>query len=69
MARSGNQERLDEIVNLIQNNPEKKSGWIARLLGSDNKTLTRALPQLEERGDLIFEDEKGRLTWFGRRKD
>lgn len=69
MARIGDQERLDEIITCIQNNPEKKAGWIARMLGSDNKTLIRALPQLEDRGDLIFEDEKGRLTWFGRRKE
>lgn len=65
MARTGNQDRLDEIISAIQENPEKKAGWIARFLNTDNKTLTRALPQLEDRGELIFEDDKGRLTWFG----
>jgi Mn-dependent DtxR family transcriptional regulator len=69
MARTGNQDRLDEIISAIQEHPEKRAGWIARLLNTDNKTLTRALPQLEDRGELISEDDNGQLTWFGRKQN
>ena len=68
MARKGDQERLDEIGEAIRQNPGRRAGWIARRLGYDNKTVMRALPQLEERGDLLQEDDGGRLSWFGRRR-
>ena len=68
MARPINHEQLDEICEVIQEHPEHRAGWFARWLGRDNKTLTRALPQLEARGDLLQEDEEGRISWFGRRQ-
>jgi len=40
---------------------------VARHLGVDNKTVMRALVQLEDRGDLLVEDDGGRLSWAGRR--
>lgn len=66
MARKRDEQRLDVILKTIRQNPGKRPGRIARLLGLDNKTLVRALPQLEARGDLLAEDERGRLYWFGR---
>ncbi len=30
--------------------------------------MMRALTQLEDRGDLLIEDERGRLSWFGRKR-
>jgi hypothetical protein len=68
MARKADDNRLDNLREAIVENPGRRAGWFARLLGEDNKTITRALPQLEERGDLLAEDEEGRLTWFGRRQ-
>lgn len=69
MGRNRDNLRLDAIRALIQQNPDQKAGWLARQLGYDNKTVLRALTQLEERGDLFQEDDNGRLRWFGRRGD
>jgi predicted ArsR family transcriptional regulator len=68
MARRVDKKRLDEIRDAIMENPDQKAGTVAQQLGLDNKTVTRALAQLEDRGDLLAEDEKGRLSWFGRRQ-
>ena len=68
MARKGDEQRLNEIRDIIIDNPGKRPGWLARRLGSDNKTSMRALTRLEDRGDLLIEDERGRLSWFGRKR-
>lgn len=68
MARKGDTMRLDRIRDAIIEHPEQRAGAYARLLGYDNKTVIRALPQLEARGDLLNEDDSGRLRWFGRRQ-
>jgi len=68
MSRPVNSERLDTIRDAIQENPDQRPAWIARLLNLDNKTVTRALPQLEARGDMLVED-RGKLSWFGKRKE
>ncbi len=67
MARRSNQQHLDELRDAIIEYPEQRAGWLARLLGRDNKTVLRDLPQLEARGDLLMEDDDGRLQWYGRR--
>ncbi|MEZ4540212.1 MAG: hypothetical protein R3C43_09585 [Chloroflexota bacterium] len=67
MARQTNEARLDAIREIIIRHPACRPARIARLLGLDNKTVQRALSQLEERGDLLAEDQRGRLVWFGRR--
>ena len=68
MARKANQQNLDQLRDTIIDNPEQKAGWFARNLGRDNKSVNRDLPKLEERGDLLAEDDNGRISWFGRRK-
>jgi len=68
MARRGDTERLNQIRDTIIDNPGRRPGWVARRLGFDNKTVMRALTQLEDRGELLIEDERGRLSWFGRRR-
>lgn len=68
MARKGDAQRLDAIRDTIIRNPGRRPGWVARRLGFDNKTLMRALAQLEARGDLLVEDEAGRLSWFDRKR-
>ena len=67
MVRNGREARLDVIRAAVEANPGRRAGWIARLLGLDNKAVQRALPQLEARGDLLAEDEKGGLLWVGKR--
>jgi hypothetical protein len=68
MARKRNDHQLDELLDAIQTYPEQKPGWFAGLLGRDNKSIMRDLPQLEDRGDLLTEDDNGRISWFGRRR-
>ena len=68
MGRKQNDQRLDEILATIQNQPEQKAGSIGTQLDLDDKTVQRALLQLEDRGDMLAEDDKGLLSWFGKRK-
>jgi len=68
MARRRDDERLETIVAAIKENPNRKPGWLARRLGYDNKTMMRALYQLEDSGELLAEDERGRLSWLKRRQ-
>lgn len=68
MARKSNDQRLDDIAQAIHTYPNRKPGWIARLLGYDNKTVMRALTQLEDQGVLLAEDEQGRVSLVGRRR-
>lgn len=67
MARKADQQSLDTLLDTIIENPEQRAGWFASLLGRDNKSVNRDLPKLEERGDLLMEDDSGRISWFGRR--
>jgi Mn-dependent DtxR family transcriptional regulator len=68
MARKQDEQRLQTIATMIQQYPGRKPGWIARILGLDNKTMMRALPQLEDSGYLLVEDEHGGVSFFGRRR-
>ena len=67
MARPRDDERLETILDAIKHNRDSRAGSLARELGLDNKTVIRALPQLEDRGELLAEDERGRLSWLGHR--
>ena len=68
MGRSRDDQRLDAIRDMIQQCPDRKPAWIAQQLGYDKKIVQRALSQLADRGDLMWEDDQGRLHWFGRSK-
>lgn len=68
MARKPDDLRLETIAQTIRDNPNRKPGWIARLLGLDNKTVMRALTQLEDRGMLLVEDDRGRVSAFNSRR-
>jgi len=67
MVRRVDRERLELIAWAVREHPQSKPGAIARLLGLHRSAVTRALPALEEAGILLVEDDKGRLTYFGRR--
>lgn len=64
MARKADDERLKSIYNALEENPGKKAGFIAWLLGLHRSEVTRSLPTLEDKGLLIYEDEDGGLYPF-----
>ncbi len=68
MARKPQDERLENIYNKVEQNPGKKPGFIARLLGLERSEVTRSLPALNEKGLLLYEDDRGGLWPFGKRK-
>ena len=64
MARPANHDRAKQIYRTIEQNPGKKAGLIARLLGLNRSEVTRSLPTLEDKGLLVSEDEQGGLWPF-----
>ncbi len=68
MGRKRDDQRLDEILAVIQSHPEQKVGTIGTLLGLDDKTIQRAFVQLEDRGDLLQQDDEDKVSWFGKRQ-
>jgi predicted transcriptional regulator len=58
-------ETMDQ---LIQKRPGISSAELARQLKVQRSTIIRRLPSLEEAGYLYYEDDKGGLWPFGRRK-
>ncbi|GAB4544942.1 MAG: hypothetical protein Fur002_18580 [Anaerolineales bacterium] len=61
MARPQNDERAEKIYRKIEENPGKKAGFIARVLGLNRSEVTRSLPALDEKGLLVYEDDDGGL--------
>lgn len=61
MARKTDDEKLESIYNTVQENPGKKAGFVALVLGLHRSEVTRSLPVLDEKGLLIYEDEEGGL--------
>ena len=59
---------LDEMHNLIAQNPGITAAELAQPLGVAKSTVTRRLPSLEESGILLTEDKKGGLWPFGKQK-
>jgi len=67
MARKYQTDKLDKIYRTVEENPGKRPGAIARLLGISRSQVTRALPAMEECGYYLSEDDGGRLWPFHRR--
>ncbi len=61
MARKTDEKKLEEIYKKVGENPGKKAGFIARLLGLNRSEVTRSLPALDVKGLLVYEDDEGRL--------
>ena len=61
MARKLQDKKLENIYNKVKENPGKKAGFIARILGLNRSEVTRSLPALEEKKLFIAEDDKGGL--------
>lgn len=68
MARPANHDRAKAIYRKINENPGKKVGMIARLLGLNRSEVTRSLPTLDDKGLLVYEDEKGGLFPLNKNK-
>jgi Mn-dependent DtxR family transcriptional regulator len=68
MARQMQDERLENIYNKVEEYPGEKPGFIARLLGLNRSEVTRALPSLEDKEMYVYEDERGGLWPFRKRK-
>lgn len=64
MARKVDDEKLKSIYNRVKENPGKKAGFIARLLGLNRSEVTRSLPALEDKKLYIAEDDQGGLWPF-----
>ena len=59
MARKIDKKKLEEIYEKVGENPGKKAGFIARLLGLNYSEVTRSLPALDDNGLYIYEDDGG----------
>ncbi len=68
MARKPQDERLQSIYNKVEQNPGEKPGFIARLLGLQRSEVTRSLPALNDKGLLLYEDDKGGLWLFSKKR-
>ena len=66
MARKANPFRLQQVAQIIYEQPGHKSGEYARMMRTHRQTFNRLLVQLEDRGILFSEDDKGRLWPFGK---
>ena len=61
MARKIEEKKLEKIYEKVEENPGKKAGFIARLLGLNRSEVTRSLPALDDKGLYIYEDDEGGL--------
>jgi DNA-binding IclR family transcriptional regulator len=68
MGRRADAGRLEQLEQAITDYPDQRPGFLARRLGLDRSTVMRDLPALEERGVLLAEDDRGRLSLFGQGK-
>ncbi len=64
MPRRRDPNDLERLYEAIQENPGQRASFFARLLKWPRSKVTRALPDLEDHGYLLSEDEKGRLFPF-----
>jgi DNA-binding IclR family transcriptional regulator len=67
MGRKTDGNRIEEIARYVEEHPRSKLIEIARELELHPSTVMRSLPALEEAGILLSEDDRGRLSLFGKR--
>ena len=66
-TKQGKQQRLDQIVGLLERHPGGLSqSEIARQLRVERSTVHRDLAVLEGRGVLLAEDPRGHVSVFRR---
>lgn len=59
---------LDEMNALIEQYPGITAAQLAQTLGIAKSTVSRRLPGLDEAGLLLYEDDKGGLWPFGKKR-
>jgi len=66
-SKKEKEARLTKLMELVEQNPEQFTPKdLARLAQTARSTITRDLAALEERGVLLAEDERARLSLFRR---
>ena len=65
--KQSKQERLEQMAETIERQPGISQSELARRLGIPRSTVKRDLPTLEQVGLLLAEDERGLLSFFGRK--
>ena len=65
-SKEGKVDRLEQEIELLEGEALLPA-QIAERLGVPRSTVMRDLPELEDRGVLLQEDEDGRLSIFARR--
>ena len=64
MARKADRDELDRLARGIEQQPGKRSGFFARLLGCTREKISRQLATLNDQDRLYFEDDDGGLYPF-----
>ncbi len=64
MPRRRDPKDLQELYEAVKRHPGQRPSFFAQLLGWPRSKVTRALPDLEDHGLLLTEDEGGRLFPF-----
>jgi len=65
---SKKEPEFDEMAEQIEAQPGISPSELARRLGVPTSTVTRRLPSMDEAGIYLYEDDKGGLWPFGKRK-
>ncbi len=66
--RHSDPERMERFVRAVREHPGARPGFLARLLGIPRSSAIRILPELEEHGYLLYEDDRGGLFFWKRRR-
>jgi DeoR/GlpR family transcriptional regulator of sugar metabolism len=61
-SKEGKVERLERIIELLENYEELSPAQLADHLGVPRSTVLRDLPILEERGIILQEDHDGKVS-------
>ena len=69
MPRRRKEEDLERLYQAVEQYPGQRASFFARLLNWPRSKVTRALPDLEDRGYLLYEDDRGGLYPFKKHKD
>lgn len=64
MPRQANDDRLNQLRRAIKENPGKRAGFFSRLLNWRREEVSRRLVSLNDRGELLSEDDRGGLWPF-----
>jgi Mn-dependent DtxR family transcriptional regulator len=64
--RQSDRRRLEKIWQAVERQPGVKASDVAQELKLARSSVTRALPEMEARGLLLSEDDRGGLWPWGR---